>query len=217
MENICNKNRLEQKNLGRGLYLVLTEPPAGYEALTEMAVKAGIAAVQLRYKGDDERFLLRVAKNMRKITRDSNTLFFINDRPDIALMTAADGVHLGQEDLPVREVRKLIGSEMALGLSTHNLNQVEQANDEPVDYIGFGPLYSTNSKEKPDPVIGPEMLARAKQIARHPIVAIGGLTPERINSLDPQTYNNVAVIRAVTGADDPLQVMKTIHTKAGHG
>ncbi len=218
MENISNKDGLERRRLHRGLYLVLTEPPAGYEALTEMAVKAGIAAVQLRYKGDDEQLRLQLAKNMRAITRDSNTLFFVNDRPDIALMAEADGVHLGQEDLPAKEVRKLIGSEMLLGLSTHNLKQVEQANDEPVDYIGFGPLYTTTSKENPDPVIGPEMLARANDIARHPIVAIGGLTPERINSLDPQTYNNVAVIRAVTRADDPLQAMKTIHTKAAdHG
>ncbi len=203
--------RIEKKKLRKGLYLVLTEPPGGYEALTEMAVKAGIPAVQLRYKGDDEKMLFSLAKNMREITRNSNTLFIVNDRPDIALMAEADGVHVGQEDLPVKDIRRLIGPEMLLGLSTHNIDQVLQSNDEPVDYIGFGPIYTTNSKDKPDPVTGSEMLMKAGRIARHPIVAIGGLTTERIGRLDPHTYNNVAVIRAVTLAEDPLHAMKAIH------
>ncbi len=202
--------RVGKKTLGRGLYLILTDPPHGYEALTEMAVRAELPAVQLRYKGDDDRVLLQLAKNMRAITRHSDTLCIINDRPDIALMTDADGVHVGQDDLPVGEVRRLIGPEMVLGLSTHNLDQVRCANEEQVDYIGFGPLYTTNSKARPDPVTGPDQLIRARQEAIHPIVAIGGLTPPRIDRLDRDLYNNVAVIRAVTMAEDPLQAMTSI-------
>ncbi len=196
--------------LGRGLYLVLTEPPGGYEALTEIAVQAGLPAVQLRYKGEDVRRLLALARSMRSLTWGSRTLFIVNDRPDVALMVGADGVHVGQEDLPAWEVRQLIGPEMLLGLSTHNLDQVRAANEEPVDYIGFGPLFTTDSKAKPDPVVGPEMLAQAARESRHPIVAIGGLTVERIRSLDPDQYHNVAVIRAVTRAEDPAAAMEMI-------
>ncbi len=202
--------RMGRKKLATGLYLVLTDPPGGYEALTEMAVRAELPAVQLRCKGDDATFF-RLAYKMREITRGSKTLFIVNDRPDIALMAQADGVHIGQDDLPVGKVRQLIGEEMLLGLSTHNLDQVAKANDEQVDYIGFGPLYTTTSKEQPDPVTGPDMLAQAAQIANHPIVAIGGLTPSRVSQLDPATYNNVAVIRAVTLAKSPFAAMQTIN------
>ncbi len=206
--------RLDKKKLHRGLYLILTDPPGGYSDLTKLVVRAELPAVQLRYKGDDDRRLLDLASRMRKITRDSETLFIINDRPDIALMVGADGVHVGQEDLPVRDVRRLIGPKMLLGLSTHNLDQVLEANDEPVDYIGFGPLYPTTSKAKPDPVIGPEMLIKARQLAKHPITAIGGLTEQRIEKLMPDTFHNLAVITAVTRAQDPLQAMQTIHQRA---
>jgi len=202
--------KMEQKKLAVGLYLVLTNPPGGYEALTEMAVQAELPAVQLRCKGDDAK-LFRLACRMREITKGSRTLFIVNDRPDIALMAQADGVHIGQGDLPAKEVRQLIGKEMLLGLSTHNLDQVAKSNDEPIDYIGFGPLYTTNSKERSDPVTGPEALTQAAQIARLPIVAIGGLTPSRISLLDPGTYNNIAVIRAVTLAENPFVAMKDIN------
>ena len=202
--------RIGRRQLRRGLYLVLTEPPGGYETLTEMAVEAKLPAVQLRYKGDDVRRLLTLARNMREITRGSDTLFIVNDRPDVAIMVGADGVHVGQEDLPAAEVRRLVGPDMLLGLSTHNLDQVRAANDAPVDYIGFGPLYVTDSKEKPDPVVGPDMLDRAAREAHRPIVAIGGLDVARIRALDPCLYHNVAVIRAVTRADDPLAAMRAI-------
>ncbi len=106
--------RMGRKTLPQGLYLVLTSPSTGYESLTEMAVKAGLPAVQLRYKGDDDRELLQLAVNMREITRGSETLFIVNDRPDIGLMVEADGIHIGQEDLPVEAVRQLIGPDMLL-------------------------------------------------------------------------------------------------------
>ncbi len=208
---------LQRKQLRTGLYLVLTEPETGYEAITEMAVTAGIAAVQLRYKGDDDRLHLQLAHAMRAITRGSKTLFIVNDRADIGMLSDADGIHVGQEDIPVKEIRAMVGTDMLLGLSTHNLDQVQQANREQVDYIGFGPLYPTTSKDKPDPVTGPDILKEAGESSVHPIVAIGGLTPERINRLDPKSYHNVAVIRAVTGADEPLAAMEKIHKTACSG
>lgn len=200
---------LTRTALRPGLYLVLTDPRDGYERLTQWAVEAGLPVVQLRYKGRDEREHLALARTMRRITRGSDTRFIVNDRADIAVMVDADGLHLGQDDLPPAEVRRLIGPDMLLGLSTHNLEQVAAANDLPVDYIGFGPLYPTNSKAKPDPVTGPEALKTAHGISRHPIVAIGGLDLERITGLGASAHN-VAVIRAVSEAAEPLLAMRTI-------
>ena len=197
--------------LRRGLYLILTEPRDGYETLGRWAVEAGLPAVQLRYKGHDEREHLALAQALRRITRGTGTLFIVNDRPDIALMSQADGVHLGQDDLPAAEARRFVGPSMLLGLSTHNLEQVAAANSAPVDYIGFGPLFATNSKVKPDPVTGPEALKAALSISRHPVVAIGGLDLERIRRLKTRPHN-VAVIRAVCDAPDPLLAMRAIQS-----
>mgnify|MGYP001765293534 CR=1 FL=1 len=201
--------------LRRGLYLILTNPVAGYEILTEMAVEANLPAVQFRPKArpgqpPDDAELLRTARALRAITRGSSTLFIVNDRPDLAVECDADGVHVGQTDLAPREARRRVGEHRLVGLSTHNLLQVDAAANEPIDYVGFGPLYATNSKANPDPVVGPDQLARAAGLARHPIVAIGGLTPERILALDPASFRCAAVIRAVTEADHPLQAMRRI-------
>jgi thiamine-phosphate pyrophosphorylase len=197
-------------SLRRGLYLILTEPRDGYEALCRWAVEAGLPAVQLRYKGHDEHEHLALAHALRRITAGTGTLFIVNDRPDIALISHADGMHLGQDDLPAAEVRLLIGPTMLLGLSTHNMEQVTAANAAPVDYIGFGPLFTTNSKERPDPVTGPDALGAVLAISRHPVVAIGGLDLERIRRLHTCPHN-VAVIRAVSDASNPLAVMNAIH------
>ncbi|MGB5218504.1 MAG: thiamine phosphate synthase [Smithella sp.] len=196
--------------LRRGLYLVLTEPRDGYETLCRWAVEAGLPAVQLRYKGNDDREHLALAHALRRITIGTGTLFIVNDRPDIALISQADGVHLGQDDLPATEVRRLIGSAMLLGLSTHNMEQVAAANTAPVDYIGFGPLFTTNSKIRPDPVTGPDALKASLAVSRHPLVAIGGLDLERIKQLQICPHN-VAVIRAVSDASNPLAVISAIH------
>ena len=199
------------RRLGPGLYLVLTEPPGGYERLAESAVSAQLPALQLRYKGEDQRRFLQLARNLRDITRGSQTLFIVNDRPDIALIVGADGVHIGQDDLPATAVRGLIGTRMLLGLSTHNLHQVAAAEQEPVDYIGFGPLYPTSSKQRPDPVIGPALLSEAYHLSSRPIVAIGGLTRARLAILDLRSCHNAAVISEVALADDPEAMMRTLH------
>jgi thiamine-phosphate pyrophosphorylase len=207
---ITAEGKMPRVSLRRGLYLILTDPRDGYETLCQWAVEADLPAVQLRYKGHDEREHLALAHAMRRITKGTDTLFIVNDRPDIALISKADGVHVGQDDLPATKVRKLVGTDMLLGLSTHNLKQVVAANDAPVDYIGFGPLFATNSKERPDPITGPDALKDVPAVSRHPIVAIGGLDIELIRRL-PSCPHNVAVIRAVSEAHDPLAAMRTIH------
>ncbi len=204
---------LHRPRLRHGLYLVLTAPRDGYERLTEWAVTAGVSAVQFRPKGENDRSALRIARAMRAITRDSNTLFIVNERADLAVLCEADGVHLGQTDLPLGDIRRLIGDRRILGWSTHSLEQVRASNDEPeVDYIGFGPIHATTSKTRPDPVTGPELLRAAAALTHHPIIAIGGLTPERIASLAPDCFRCAAVIRAVADAEDPPTVLRTLQS-----
>jgi thiamine-phosphate pyrophosphorylase len=197
--------------LAKGLYLILTDPRDGYESLTRWAVRTRLPAIQLRYKGSDENHLQTLAQKMRDLTEGSKTLFIINDRPDIALAVNADGVHVGQADLCPQKVREIVGTQMLVGLSTHNLNQVKKANFEPVDYIGFGPLFYTTSKSNPDPVVGPKMLSKACQSSKVPIVAIGGITKDRMSLIDLSRCNNIAVISAVSQARDPLKTMQTLN------
>ena len=215
--------QIARPHLRRGLYLVLSNPEAGYERLTEMAVKATIAAVQFRPKAGrenngkaalpslaDDREALHVACSLRAITNGTKTLFIVNDRPDIAVLSEADGVHVGQDDLPPCAVRRLIGGRKLLGLSTHNLDQAQASAIEPVDYIGFGPLYETDSKAVPDPVVGPALLSQAAALTLQPIVAIGGMTTARIRQLDLAKCRCVAIISAIAGARDPQGAMKEI-------
>jgi len=178
-----------------------------------MAVRAQLPAVQFRPKALpgqtlNKEELLRVACAMRDLTRGSETLFIVNDWPELAVASDADGVHIGQTDCSPAEARKIVGDHRLVGLSTHNLDQVAASVPKPIDYIGFGPLYATNSKLNPDPVVGPDRLAQAAKAAAHPIVAIGGLTRERIQALDSSVFHCAAAIRAVTEAEDPLQTMR---------
>lgn len=201
---------LARPRLARGLYLVISEPRAGYRHMASMAVAAGLPAIQLRYKGKDTRRFLSLAKSLRGITAGTGTRLIINDRPDLAMVVDADGVHLGQEDLPAEEARHLIGPRKLLGLSTHNLDQVRQAAQLPVDYIGFGPLYPTTSKEDPDPVTGEKRYLEAVKISPHPVVAIGGLNGVRIARLGTEACQRPAMIGAIAGAPDPLAAMRAI-------
>ncbi|MEJ2640951.1 MAG: thiamine phosphate synthase [Desulfosarcinaceae bacterium] len=201
---------IERPRLGRGLYLILTEPDAGYRTLARMAVAAGVPAIQLRYKGDDMHRCLSLAKGLREITKETRTLLIVNDRPDVALLADADGIHLGQSDLPVKAARRLIGPRKLLGLSTHNLDQVRRAANLPVDYIGFGPLYPTASKANPDPATGLGPYLEARRICVHPVVALGGLNPARLARLGTTACPHPAMIGAVAKASDPQAAMRTI-------
>ncbi|HOD70726.1 MAG TPA: thiamine phosphate synthase [Deltaproteobacteria bacterium] len=209
MERAC------RRTLSRGLYLILTDPPAGYEAFAEMAAAEGIPAIQLRYKGDDAGMFLRAARALREITRGTDTLFIVNDRIDIALMSGADGVHLGQKDIPPKEARDLAGERMIIGLSTHTLDQVERSGSEPVDYIGFGPVFPPFSKKDHEPVTGVEALREAALRSRHPVVAIGGITRERLEDLAGIPFCCVACIDAVAKAADPAQETRALQARIG--
>lgn len=195
----------------RGLYLLLTDPAIGCERLAELAVQAGVAAIQLRDKRSESGLLLSVARRLRTITAGSATLFFVNDRPDIARLAEADGVHLGQGDLSIAEAREIVGSRMLIGKSTHNLAQLEEALANGADYVGIGPVFATTSKENPDPVLGLKAAGRMRRRAGDvPAVAIGGLSEERLPGLFKAGFTCYALISRVCQAERPLPILKKL-------
>lgn len=194
-----------------GLYVVLTDPLAGYEKCTEAAVVRGVRYVQLRMKGRPRREVVATAKRLRSITRGSRTLLVVNDDVQAAAESDADGVHLGQDDMPLEQARLLwLEPNKVFGLSTHDEEQEHAARLCSPDYVGVGPVYPTPSKACPDPVLG---LPRAAAIARSsPLttVAIGGIDAGNANAVLTAGLVNVAVLRAVCRSDNPRSAIEAL-------
>ena len=187
-----------------GLYLVMTDPVVGYLRCCEAAVRAGVRMVQLRMKGAPRAEVVAVARELRKVTAGTATRLIVNDDPAAAADAEADGVHVGQTDMPVAEVRRLYPSLGIVGKSTHSLAQATAAQDELPDYIGVGPVWATPTKKIPDPTLGVETAVAMKRASRCPAVAIGGIVDEaRVAELASAGFANFAVVRAVCGSDDP--------------
>jgi thiamine-phosphate diphosphorylase len=143
------------------------------------AMRGGADMVQLRDKTSTTKDALRWMERLRPVIRQQRVLFIVNDRPDIALALDADGVHLGQDDMPVSLVRKIVGRRLLLGLSTSSDEEVRAAKNQDVDYLGFGPIFATQTK--PDArAKGLDLMRRALAISRHPVYAIGGMTRQRL-------------------------------------
>ncbi len=193
-----------------GFYLVITNPVVGYAKCAEAAVRAGIKIVQLRMKHAAREDVLREAREMRRVTRGTGTLFIVNDDPAIAAEAEADGVHVGQDDMPPAVVRAKFPQLKVVGLSTHNLDQVRASLGQPIDYIGVGPVYATPTKEIPDPTLGPEMAGRMIAASRVPAVAIGGINAETLPAVLAAGARNFAVVRAVCQSPDPYSAIKSL-------
>ncbi|WP_456397111.1 thiamine phosphate synthase [Desulfurobacterium sp.] len=172
------------------------------------AIEGGVSVVQYRAKNKDSVVMYREALIVREITRKYGVPFIVNDRLDIALAVSADGVHVGQSDLPVSVIRRIAGKYFVVGLSTHDLFQVGNANKEEVDYIGFGPVFPTNTKKNPDPVVGVGSLREAVKKSVHPVVAIGGINSDNIDSVLMCKSAGIAVVRAVFDGDPFLNARK---------
>ena len=160
------------------------------------------ALVQWRFKGLTDSEALAGARELRAATREMSVLFFINDRPDIARMVDADGVHVGQEDLDPKDVRALLPDAL-IGVSTHNTRQFELALTKPVDYIAVGPVFGTTTKANPDPVTGVEFVSWASRRTTRPIVAIGGLHQGNAASVIDAGAAGLAVISELMKAGAP--------------
>ncbi|MEW6109205.1 MAG: thiamine phosphate synthase [Nitrospirota bacterium] len=162
-------------------------------------LKAGVRIIQYREKEQTRRCIYENALKLRRLTRHFNALLIINDHADIALALDADGVHLGQEDLPLKEARKIMG-EKIVGISTHNLEQAEKAEEGGADYIGFGPVFHTTTKDAGEPV-GIDNLRIIKQNVDIPVMAIGGINPDNIESVINAGADAAAVATAILKGD----------------
>jgi thiamine-phosphate pyrophosphorylase len=159
-------------------------------------VDGGAQILQVRHKLQWSRQMFDSAHAVAELCRKAGTLFIVNDRADIARLLNA-GVHVGQDDLEPADVRRVLGSKAVVGYSTHNIEQVEQAAKKSITYCAIGPIFATQSKQDPDPVVGLEALASARQKMRKPLVAIGGITLERAVETWNAGADSVAVIAAL--------------------
>jgi thiamine-phosphate pyrophosphorylase len=167
--------------------------------------EAGVRLLQYRNKSASARQYLGSSRELAELLCPRGVSFFVNDRPDVAFLAGASGVHVGQDDLDVEQARRVVGHERLVGISTHNLEQFEQAAASSADYIAVGPVFSTSSKANPDPVVGLDFMRKVRRLTDKPVVAIGGITLERAASVIEAGANSVAVISGILSAPDPTQ------------
>jgi thiamine-phosphate pyrophosphorylase len=191
-------------------------------SFTEMMAESGVELLQYRNKRASSRQLFEVSQSISvklsaaaaKRAGETHTgshsaaplaspRFIVNDRADIALVVNAGGVHVGQEDLRVEEARGIVGASRWVGVSTHSLEQLDAADKTSADYIAFGPIFPTSSKENPDPVVGLDLLREARRHTRKPLVAIGGITLERAADVYRAGADSLAVMRDLIVCDAP--------------
>jgi thiamine-phosphate pyrophosphorylase len=186
-----------------------------YGDMVFTALKAGVRWVQYRDKDRTVREIYEESVRLRNITRDFEAALVVNDHPDIALSAEADGVHLGQEDLPLKVARKVLG-EKIIGISTHSLAQAEDAEKGGADYIGFGPVFRTTTKYAGSPK-GIEILLEIKKKLRIPVVAIGGITLENLSAVLETGVDAVAVASAILSGDIEKNAAKFMDIIKSHG
>jgi len=205
-----------------GLYAILDAGPGGDAnlALAKTLAASGVQLIQLRDKSGSSRRIYETSLRWTKTLSASDVRLIVNDRPDIAAMSGAGGVHVGQEDLPVEAARKLSGAGRWVGVSTHNLEQLREAALTSADYIAVGPIFPTATKQNPDPVVGLELLRAGRRLTEKPLVAIGGITIESAEAVFRAGADSVAVIRDLVTAADPgrrarefLDVAAQAHTR----
>lgn len=178
-----------------GLYLIITNPVLPAQRVAEICVKQGVKMLQVREKHLPDRELLALCRTLVSITRSSNTKLIVNDRPDIAALSGADGVHIGQDDISIDDARLIVGVDKIVGLSTHSIAQAQQAIAGRPDYIGFGPIYPTPTKAQPDPTVGVDLLRQVVDYSPIPVVAIGGIDLATVGSVLKAGARNICAVR----------------------
>lgn len=173
-----------------------------HAAQVELLAAGGATLVQLREKKASPREFYEAALKAVATAHELGVRVVVNDRIDVALAVHADGVHLGQDDMPVRQARLLLGNQRILGFSTHSVKQALEADSQPVDYIAIGPIFPTNTKASPDPVVGLEALEQLRGRLTKPLVAIGGITLENTPSVIDAGSDSLAIISDLVGSAD---------------
>ncbi|OCH23702.1 thiamine phosphate synthase [Aliivibrio sp. 1S128] len=189
------------------LYLV-TDDQQDIDTLCHVvaeAIKGGVTMVQIREKHGDVRAFIERSLAIKEVLKDSGVPLIINDRVDVALAVQADGVHLGQSDMPVNLARQLIGSDMILGLSVENETQLREAQDLPVDYLGISAIFSTPTKTNIIKEWGIDGLTKAVKESKLPLVAIGGINETNIKKVADTQVDGIALVSAICHATSPKQ------------
>ncbi|MDD4497165.1 MAG: thiamine phosphate synthase [Methanosarcinaceae archaeon] len=190
-------------------YLVTDSELSKKGALSDVkdSVESGCRIVQYREKNRSTKEMIREASEIKKICGDS-AIFLVNDRIDVALAAGADGVHIGQDDMPIDAARKLLGAEKIIGLTVHNRYEAIEAEKNGADYVGLGPIFDTSTKKDAGKGIGPDNIREIKNAIKIPLVAIGGINKENCKSVIENGADSLAVISAVVCSNDVIRETK---------
>lgn len=205
--------KLRKRLLKRSrLYLILDKPTFGQRSLENIysALKGKIGLIQLRDKQSTKALVLDLAIKLSKRLNRSKTLFIVNDYVDVAIASGADGLHLGQDDLSIKDARRILGKDKIIGISCHNLAQALKAQSQGADYIGIGPIYATATKPEYKP-IGLEILRQVKGKIKIPYFAIGDIHSGNITGVVASGAGRIAVCRAILKAADPKAAAKQLY------
>lgn len=178
--------------------------------ITELAIAGGADTIQFRQKDGTTRQMIRVAEQMQALCKKAGVTFMVNDRVDVAIASHADGVHLGQDDFPIPLARKLLGEEAIIGGSAGTMEEAHKCLLEGADYIGFGPVYPTTSKEDAGPASGLGLLKQIVKAIPLPIIAIGGIARDNIPLVIKAGVHGIAVISAVCCQSNPVEAAKCL-------
>lgn len=179
--------------------------------LARLAIAGGADTIQFRQKDGSTRVMIEIARQMKKLCENKGVTFIVNDRLDIAIATEADGVHLGQDDFPLPLARSLLGDDKIIGGSAVNLEEANKCLAEGANYVGFGPVYPTDSKADAGPVSGINLLKQAVETIPFPIIAIGGINADNTPELMEAGAHGIAVISAVCCQEDPEQATQALY------
>jgi thiamine-phosphate pyrophosphorylase len=200
------------KRIGRLHIITDTELQVRFShvELAKMAISGGADTIQFRQKGGSTRELIETAKGMKKVCSNAGVTFIVNDRLDVALASDADGVHLGQNDFPIPLARKILGANKIFGGSAVTMDEALKCLEEGADYIGFGPVYPTASKEDAGPVAGLDLMKEVIDKIRLPLIAIGGVNKENAPEVIRLGAHGIAVISAVCCHKNPEQATREL-------
>ena len=176
--------------------------------LARLAMEGGADTIQFRQKSGSVRDMLAEANHVAAVCRERGVPFLVNDRLDVALACRADGIHLGQQDFPVREARRIMGPEAIIGGTATTVEEALAIQEAGADYVGFGPVFPTTSKDNPSSVKGVAHLAQVCAAVRVPVLAIAGISVERVEPVMRAGAHGVAVMTAVTTAKNPARVAR---------
>jgi thiamine-phosphate pyrophosphorylase len=209
-----------QKPINLDLYLVTDRDLSlgrSLDWVVEKAAKGGVTIVQLREKNMETRDFIEEAQRIQKILKPYNIPLLINDRVDVALAIDADGVHLGQKDMPYQMARNILGDKAIIGLSVESIEQAKKANQFDVDYIAISPVFTTPTKEELTQELGIKGVKEITSLSRHPAVGIGSIKAYNAQEIIEAGADGIAVVSGICSADDPEEAASELRKKVQQG